>query len=58
MLTPDSVLDFGRYKGEQLKDVVRNNPQYVLWAIDIGVLVIDSATLDELERSLRQYYLA
>lgn len=37
----DDFLDFGKYKGEQIEDILEDNPSYLIWIIDEGVRGIE-----------------
>lgn len=34
MYTIRSILDFGKYKGNTVEDILHYDPGYILWAID------------------------
>lgn len=33
-LSLQSVLQFGKYKGETVEDIIADNPKYLAWAMD------------------------
>ncbi len=43
-LTLESVLSFGKHRGETLKKVVDHDPDYVYWAMSNHVIHVDSST--------------
>lgn len=30
-LTLDTILDFGKYEGEQIEDIIEDDPNYITW---------------------------
>jgi len=32
-ITPDDVITFGKYKGRTYKDVIKDDPDYIKWAL-------------------------
>lgn len=47
LLEPSSVLKFGQYKGMTVQEVMEDDPQYLLWAVDTGIIDLDSSLYDE-----------
>lgn len=45
------VLGFGRWKGHSIKDVMLEDPQYIIWLSESGTLDIHSDIIDEIETS-------
>ncbi len=44
------VLDFGKYKGEQVEDLLDDDPQYLAWCHDNDVIEFDVEVIAELEK--------
>jgi len=42
----DDVLDFGRYQGKQIEDVIEDHPDWIVWAIDRDVISFDDEVLE------------
>lgn len=34
LFTKDSILTFGKYKGETVKSIIKDDPDYIAWACD------------------------
>ena len=47
-----SVLDFGKYKGEKVRDIIDNDPGYILWCIaNVEWFTCTSAVKDNAEEA-------
>lgn len=57
LLTTESVLDFGKYKGKKVDFVAKNDPGYLVWMSEnitrfvIEDEVLEAAIDDEMEKS-------
>lgn len=52
--TIDETLDFGKYAGKELREVIADDPAYIEWALDeVGHFDLDDEALDYLARSRR-----
>ncbi len=52
LYTPNSVLNFGKYRGEALIDIARRDPDYINWCLEnLDHFVIDDGTVDVLKRN-------
>ncbi|HEX4112735.1 MAG TPA: hypothetical protein VH020_09390 [Stellaceae bacterium] len=48
----DTVLDFGRYKGRTVEDVLADDPRYLLWAMEnVERFEVDKAVQDAITRA-------
>lgn len=47
--TKDTRLEFGQYKGRLVRDVMKFDAQYLLWAQEIGKITISPEILDEIK---------
>ena len=45
----DDIFDFGKHEGEQVEDLLEDDPQYLVWLWDEGVVDLDEAVLKKLE---------
>ena len=46
MLGLDSVFIFGKHKGDQVEDVIEDDPGYIEWCCDNEVVIFDEETLE------------
>ena len=46
VLTLESILNFGKYKGEQVEDLMYDHPGYISWMVEKEVREFTQATLD------------
>lgn len=49
MLNLQSYLEFGKYSGTQLRELIHEDPDYVVWCIENEVFEVDEETLEYLE---------
>lgn len=51
----DSALDFGKYKGRTVEDVLDEDPAYLLWALEnVERFETDKAVQDAITRAARR----
>jgi len=50
----DSEFKFGKHKGEQLEDVIEDDPDYVRWLAEEKNFDFDEEVYDALERRARR----
>jgi len=51
----DSILDFGKYKGRTVEDVLDEDPRYLLWALEsVERFETDAAVADAIVRAARR----
>ena len=43
----EDVLTFGKFKGETIQYVLDNEPHYIIWLDDSGIVDMDVSILDE-----------
>jgi hypothetical protein len=46
----DDVLRFGKHRGAQIEDVIEDDPEWLAWAVEEGILDVDWEVEDVLER--------
>lgn len=42
----DYIIDFGKYKGKTLGDILDTDYSYILWLRNIGILKLDKKLID------------
>ena len=47
-LNPTSILDFGKYKGQSIGEVMKFDASYLLWAIDKEIIDVEPYLLDDI----------
>lgn len=53
LYSTDTILDFGKYRGIELKDVLTSHPSYLKWCVDtIEWFLVESETLEEIFQNL------
>ena len=45
-MTNDSVLTFGKFKGMTVPEVMQEEPSYIAWAHEEGLIHVDKKTLE------------
>lgn len=46
----DSILNFGQHKGQQLEDLIEDQPDYVRWLIENEIRDFDDEVLEVVAR--------
>lgn len=50
----DIAMQFGKHKGRSVEDVLADDPQYLLWALEnVDSFEVDAALQDAIERAAR-----
>lgn len=44
VLTLETILTFGKYKGEQVEDVINDHPEYFEWLYNKDIVRFDNET--------------
>lgn len=44
----ESILTFGKHKGEQIEDLIEDNPGYVRWLMENTDIVFDNEVYEKL----------
>lgn len=52
MLTIENIFKFGKYKGQQVEDVLTDDPEYIKWLCENTDIMFDEETLEKLEKEL------
>lgn len=45
------ILNFGKYKGKNLEDILEIDPSYIAWASSVGAIEIDKKILRKAQES-------
>lgn len=48
MLTLESILTFGKHKGEQVEDLIEDNPSYIRWLMENTDMIFDEEVYEKL----------
>jgi len=48
ILTLESILSFGKYKGEQVEDLIEDDPSYIQWMVENEIRLFDEEVLEKL----------
>lgn len=46
----DSAMPFGKHKGEQIEDLIEDEPRYIEWLVSEDVVEFDEETLDTITK--------
>lgn len=46
----EDTFTFGKHKGDQLEDVIQDDPDYIAWLAEDGVVDFDEETLELLAK--------
>ena len=46
----DDYLNFGKYKRKKIRTVMRDDPQYIDWACEEGIIALDDEAADWFEK--------
>ena len=52
MMTVDSILTFGKYKGEKLADVMDDDPGYIVWLSENTDLVFEAGIVEACQEAV------
>ena len=51
-----NVLNFGKYKGKHLIDIIDSDPKYIQWCIDKGIIEgVNKSFQDRIEKELEKH---
>jgi hypothetical protein len=42
----DDIFKFGKHKGDQLEDVLDDDPDYIAWCVENGVVDFDEVAME------------
>ena len=46
----EGIFTFGKHKNEQVEDVIEDDPQYIRWLIENGIVQFDDETLEVISK--------
>ena len=52
----NDILTFGTYNGKTINDVIEINAQYLLWAIDEGIIDVSDELLVTIQKEARNQH--
>lgn len=44
----DDVMPFGKYKGEQIEDLIEDHPEYLAWCFDNNVVEFNNSVISKM----------